>query len=426
MNRFVYVAETNEEAVRDTRDTVMRFIHRGNSVIRDFLMLPQEQITYELLFNEVCIFGDADHCARRLLDLAKTIDLRELIVSFNYFTIPHDKCARSMRRFVEDVLPPPRSRRGGPDVRFGMFVMGTAGGSYQAILEQACRAEDDGFASVLLAERHFGHGALLFPSPLCVGAAIAARTRRLRIATAGRILPLAHPVRVAEDAATLDVLSGGRLDFGVTRASLDGHCHDAFASPVEESRGRFEEALEIIVGAWTRERFSYEGRYYKVPEVTVSPRPVQRPHPPVYLVAVSPETLRFAGRKGYPVLLPATRSVAEVRDAAVAYRDHATRGGSRGPGGPRGRQPVRVRVRHRRAAPAARSRGRSARSSFETTRPTCATRWAQVRLPRSARACQAFDRWLADFCVFGSPETVTARLRELHDRAAGSTTSCVR
>jgi alkanesulfonate monooxygenase SsuD/methylene tetrahydromethanopterin reductase-like flavin-dependent oxidoreductase (luciferase family) len=109
VNRFVYVADSNDEAIADTRETIMRFIHRENSVIRDFLMLPAEKITYDLLFNEVCIFGDADYCAARLGELADQVDLRHLIVSFNYFTIEHERCMQSMNRFVRDVMPRLRS-----------------------------------------------------------------------------------------------------------------------------------------------------------------------------------------------------------------------------------------------------------------------------------------------------------------------------
>ena len=105
VNRFIYVAESKEQAIADTRDTVMRFIHRDNSVIRDFLMLPEDQITYELLFNEVCIFGDAEYCARRLQELAQQVDLRHLILSFNYFTIEHEKSLKSMQQFVREVMP---------------------------------------------------------------------------------------------------------------------------------------------------------------------------------------------------------------------------------------------------------------------------------------------------------------------------------
>jgi alkanesulfonate monooxygenase SsuD/methylene tetrahydromethanopterin reductase-like flavin-dependent oxidoreductase (luciferase family) len=110
VNRFIYVAESNDRAVEETRETILRFVHRDNSVIRDFLKLPPEAINYDLLFREVCIFGDADFCAQRIDELTRTIDLRELILTFNYFTIDQGRCLRSMQRFVSDVLPRLRRR----------------------------------------------------------------------------------------------------------------------------------------------------------------------------------------------------------------------------------------------------------------------------------------------------------------------------
>lgn len=105
-------------------------------------------------------------------------------------------------------------------MKCGCFIMGTRSGTYCDILEQACYAEQLGLHSVALAERHFSHADLLCPSPLILAAAIATTTQRIRIATAARILALDYPLHIAEDAATVDILSNGRLDFGVARASL--------------------------------------------------------------------------------------------------------------------------------------------------------------------------------------------------------------
>ena len=105
VNRFVYVAETDAEAERDMRETLMGFIHRPGSVIRDFLKLPAGEITYELLTREVCIFGNAETCRERILALSEQVDLRHLICTFNYFTLDQDRCRASMQRFSEQVLP---------------------------------------------------------------------------------------------------------------------------------------------------------------------------------------------------------------------------------------------------------------------------------------------------------------------------------
>jgi alkanesulfonate monooxygenase SsuD/methylene tetrahydromethanopterin reductase-like flavin-dependent oxidoreductase (luciferase family) len=140
------------------------------------------------------------------------------------------------------------------------------------------------------------------PSPLIVATAIAQRTRRIRLGTAVSLLPFHHPLNIAEVAATVDILSGGRLDFGVGRGTVAVH-FQGFNVSREESRERFEESLEIIQQAWTTESFSHNGKHYQVPETSVVPKPLQKPHPPIRIAANSPETAAFAGLKGYDVLV---------------------------------------------------------------------------------------------------------------------------
>ena len=114
-------------------------------------------------------------------------------------------------------------------------------------------------------------------------------------------LPLAHPLRQAEDFAMLDLLSGERLDFGVGRGSFPKH-FEGFQVSMQESRARYEEVLDIIERAWTQERFSYEGRFRQIPELSLSPKPRQKPCPPIYRGIVSPEAFEAAGAKGHGAL----------------------------------------------------------------------------------------------------------------------------
>jgi alkanesulfonate monooxygenase SsuD/methylene tetrahydromethanopterin reductase-like flavin-dependent oxidoreductase (luciferase family) len=295
-------------------------------------------------------------------------------------------------------------------MRIGNFVMGTRGGDYDAMLDQVERCEELGFDAVVLAERHFRHAPLLFPSPLAVGAAIAARTERIRIGTAGRILSLDHPIHVAEAAATLDVLSGGRLDFGVTRASLDEEAHVAFSSPQAESQRRFLEALEIIVRAWTEDCFAYDGECFTVPEVSVFPKPVQRPHPPLYVVAVSPERLAFACREGLNAYIGAIRTPAELAEVAASYRQGLAAAGH---------DPAVHTLSVNRFIYVA-DDDETARREFE---------WPfyelmHERAPDLKAALVAkygavdeltFERFRSDFCICGGPATVIRRLREVID-----------
>src|SRR6516225_11045487 len=134
---------------------------------------------------------------------------------------------------------------------------------YRDTLEQAVYAEALGFESVWPVEQHFDTERSILCAPLLMLAALAERTRTLRLGIAIVLLPLSHPVRIAEEIATLDVLSNGRVEFGVGRGSLPEH-FKGFGVSQSESRERFLEALDIIRQAWTNERISHHGRFYQV------------------------------------------------------------------------------------------------------------------------------------------------------------------
>ena len=171
---------------------------------------------------------------------------------------------------------------------------------YASALEETRLAEALGFDAVWLAEHHFSvYG--ICPSLAVLAGAIARDTRRMRIGTSVVIAPFAHPLRIAEEWAMVDVLSDGRLDFGLGR----GYQPKEFAGldiSMERTRERFDECMEIIRRAWTEARVSFAGEFYRVPDVTVFPRPVQRPHPPLWTAAVSPDTYRLAARRGFKIL----------------------------------------------------------------------------------------------------------------------------
>jgi alkanesulfonate monooxygenase SsuD/methylene tetrahydromethanopterin reductase-like flavin-dependent oxidoreductase (luciferase family) len=119
----------------------------------------------------------------------------------------------------------------------------------------------------------------ILADPLMVLAAAAQRTSRIRLGTAVILLPLHSPIKIAEEAAIADILSDGRLEFGVGRGIARHHA--SYGIPPEESRGRFDEALEFILAAWTNDTFCFDGKYFQARELTLVPRPVQKPHPPV-------------------------------------------------------------------------------------------------------------------------------------------------
>ncbi|HKJ24503.1 MAG TPA: LLM class flavin-dependent oxidoreductase [Myxococcota bacterium] len=174
---------------------------------------------------------------------------------------------------------------------------------YAAILDHAEQADRCGVDVLWVAERPFVRGALLPAAfPLC--AALAERTRRARIATGAVPLPLHHPLRVAEDAATLDGLSGGRFELGV---GLGEHAEgfDGFGIPVRDRAGRFEEALDLVRRAWTEETVGGSGGHFEIAEVSVHPRPVQRPHPPLWIAGGADAAVRRAARLGTGLLTDA-------------------------------------------------------------------------------------------------------------------------
>jgi alkanesulfonate monooxygenase SsuD/methylene tetrahydromethanopterin reductase-like flavin-dependent oxidoreductase (luciferase family) len=171
---------------------------------------------------------------------------------------------------------------------------------YGDTLGQITHGDRLGFETAWLAELHFFPEFSVMSSPLIVAAAAAQHTRRIRLGMAVSLLPLSDPIRSAEEAATVDILSNGRLVFGVGRGTNPLH-YGGFNIPMEESRDRFTEALEIVTQAWTNDRVNHEGKYYRVKDVAVYPKPIQKPHPPIRIATNSSDTFPLAGRLGYPM-----------------------------------------------------------------------------------------------------------------------------
>src|SRR3984893_1151963 len=190
-------------------------------------------------------------------------------------------------------------------MRFGFFdQLPCAPGNselqrYKDIIAQIELGDAVGFDTVWLGEIHFIREFSILADPLMVLAAAAQRTSRIRLGTAVTLLPLHSPIKIAEEAAIADILSDGRLEFGVGRGIARHYA--SYGIPPEESRARFDEALDFILAAWTNDSFSFDGKYFQARELTVVPRPVQTPHPPVRSAAHSPDALpRAAFRPGGP------------------------------------------------------------------------------------------------------------------------------
>jgi alkanesulfonate monooxygenase SsuD/methylene tetrahydromethanopterin reductase-like flavin-dependent oxidoreductase (luciferase family) len=172
--------------------------------------------------------------------------------------------------------------------------------AFDEAMEQVDAAERLGLDVMWLAELHFEPRRSLLSAPLSIASAIAARTKRIKIGIAVQVLPLCHPLRLAEEAATVDQLSHGRLIFGVGRSGV-AQTYAAYGVSYAESQARFREILDVVQRAWTEPSFSYEGAYYRFDNVSVVPKPHQRPTPPIRIAASTADTFPAIGRRGAPV-----------------------------------------------------------------------------------------------------------------------------
>src|SRR5262245_701256 len=195
---------------------------------------------------------------------------------------------------------------------------------YRDFIEYVVEAERLGYRSVFLVEHHFT-GAGQVSASLTLLAYLAARTRTIRLGTAVVVLPWHNPVLVAEQAATLDLLSGGRLEFGIGKGYRSGE-FAGFCIPMAEATERFDEAVESIRKAWTSPGpFSHHGHRWHLDNIAVEPEPLQAPHPPLRLAAGSPDSIRRAAREGYNLLLDQLGSVDLTIERVALFRDECQR-----------------------------------------------------------------------------------------------------
>ena len=303
--------------------------------------------------------------------------------------------------------------------------------AFAEALSVADLAEASGLDGVWLAERHFaaprqptdpmGAGIPSIASvPLVLAAAIAGRTQRLRVATGVSVLPLVHPIRTAEEAATVDQVSRGRLDFGVGRSGFP-RAYAGYGVPYDESRERFQEALEVILKAWTQERFSHAGKYFTCRDLAVVPRPFQKPHPPIWVAATTQDTFPMVGRMGFS-LVTGLRGfdVPQIRRQIGAYRDARREAGHAGPGSVYLRIPVYVAetAEQARTEPED-STVRSYRRLAENFAASVGEVGTTVKEERAERAQGlaevTYEELLRDRLAYGTPDMVVERLGQLRE-----------
>src|SRR5262245_34416376 len=283
---------------------------------------------------------------------------------------------------------------------------------------QVDAAERFGLDVVWLAELHFLPERSVASAPLLLASAIAMRTRRMKIGIAVQVLPLCHPLRLAEEVATLDHLSGGRLIFGVGRSGFP-RTYEAYGVPYAESRERFAEVLEILKRAWREERFSFEGDFYKFRDITLVPRPLQRPHPPLRIATTSADTYPAIGAMGLPIFVAVRLgTIEELGPNIAAYREAYRSAGHAGEGQVYLRVPIYVGE----TEAAARAEPEQSIMQFYRTLgqqvEASATRAGARAIEQRAERGQAlqtisYEDSLRDKVIVGTPDTVAARLQDL-------------
>ncbi len=196
---------------------------------------------------------------------------------------------------------------------------------YDSGLEQMLAAEPLGYHSVWIAEHHFNDYGLC-PAPPVLAAYVAARTRALRLGMGVSLLPLHHPVDLAEQLAVLDVVSGGRLDVGIGRGGTLQD-YQTFQSDRGDSRPRVEEGLALMRECWTGRPFDFQGRFHSADRLHARPAPAQKPHPPLFMAANSEDSVRSAARLGLPTLSSFFVPVPELQRRQQVYREEARAAG---------------------------------------------------------------------------------------------------
>ncbi len=213
-------------------------------------------------------------------------------------------------------------------MKFGLFFLPvlsegqTPADKYASILAETRVADELGWDVAWFAEHHSDLYGGIVPSIAVLGAAVAMQTRRIRIGSAVTILPLHNSLQVAEEYAMLDVLSRGRVELGIGRGFMP-HEFKAFGVDFATRQSVFRESLDVLLAAWTRDRFSYAGQHYSIDKMSLYPRPLQRPHPPIWMAAaLSQESFETAGALGFNLMInPYTRTREEVSRGLAWYKE---------------------------------------------------------------------------------------------------------
>jgi alkanesulfonate monooxygenase SsuD/methylene tetrahydromethanopterin reductase-like flavin-dependent oxidoreductase (luciferase family) len=271
---------------------------------------------------------------------------------------------------------------------------------YRRALERIDIMDRAGYDAVWLTEHHFSDYSVC-PSIPVLGSHVAARTSRLRIGTGVTLAPFYHPLRLAEEVALLDVLSGGRVNWGAGRG-FDPREFATFGVPMEESRARFREAVEVVLRAWTNERLTYEGEFFSFENVEVLPKPVQRPHPPVWVAATSVGAIAWAASAGHSILMDPHSTHEEIGEKWEHYRQRLEAHGHSIAG---------------REVPIARLLAIAATEAEAAEVARLGAKWLLIYIdPRSFGVVgDPVERYVERVIIHGTPERVADEIQRLHE-----------
>jgi len=300
-------------------------------------------------------------------------------------------------------------------MKFGLFGgakstgEGVAGDSqaYGKFVDYVLFADELGYEGLFVVEHHFTGNSQVSAS-LNLLSYLAGRTRNMRLGTAVVVLPWHNPVLLAEQVATLDLLSGGRFDFGVGKGYRDSE-FESFCIPKPEATERFDECMTILRKAWTTPgRFSHHGKHWHFENIVVEPRPVQQPHPPFWMGAGSPEAIERAGREGFNLLLDQIAPIELIIERVAIYRAAVEKAGRRFDG---------MQIGVTRALQIVRTE-EERNQAFALRRKTLAAIGPLARGPGAERYRNAASFADADLAsenaaLIGTPEQIIAQLRQL-------------
>jgi alkanesulfonate monooxygenase SsuD/methylene tetrahydromethanopterin reductase-like flavin-dependent oxidoreductase (luciferase family) len=310
----------------------------------------------------------------------------------------------------------------GINVDFSVPPGGTHEEAFREGLAEVDLAEELGLDTVWLQESHFVPDRSVLSAPIVVASSIATRTKRLRIGMGVQLLPLIHPLRIAEEAATVDQLSQGRFEFGVGRSNVVKY-YDIMGLDYGESKERFQEALDIILKAWSGETFSYEGKFNHITNATLTPLPYQKPHPKIRIAASSEDSFGHTGQLGYPIFLN-LRSM-DVEDLKTNLQDYHQEWRKAGHPGDAGdinvRFPMYIAPTDEEAIgepkESIEAAFRRARQGFEYSVGRAGTESDEIRRSRYDRmASIGYEELLETRVIFGSPERVIDRLTQFQEQ----------